>query len=470
VRHFTRIIATLGPASAPLVGSLIRAGVDLFRINFSHGDERQREVYFNDIRSAEKEAGRPVAVCADLCGPKIRVGLIEGGSVELEAGQEIVIQRRPVAGNAQRLSTTLPELVDVAQPGQHILLSDGRLVFEVARTAPPEEFTCRVVVGGTLASGKGVNLPRSSLAISSLTEKDRGDIRWIARRDFDYVALSFVRTAADVAELRALLDAHGCGAHIISKIEKPQALDDLDAIIDASDAVMVARGDLGVELDYARVPVVQKSIARTCELEGKSCIIATEMLESMIHGRRPTRAEVSDVANAVFDHADAVMLSGESAVGRHPVEAVTAMRRIVEASEQFLQTHGRAVEPALAEPEPTAALAAAIRRIQEMQDIKAVIVFTASGFGARILSKSRFASPVLALSHAPRTVRRCCLYYGVSSLEVPKPENLSQLIELCLAKCKEAGLAAAGDRVIVVAAHPIGVPGSTKVLVLETVR
>lgn len=470
MRKSTKIIATVGPASGSQVANLLEAGVDLFRINFSHGDERQRETFLDAIRAAEKQAGRPVAVCADLCGPKIRVGMIEGGSVTLEAGREIVIQRQTAVGDARRISTTLPELVDAVEPGQHVLLSDGRLVFEVVRTTPPERFVCRVLVGGTLASGTGVNLPQTSLAISSLTEKDRRDIDWIAPRDFDYVALSFVRTAGDIRELRALLGERGCPAHIISKIEKPQALDDIDAIIDASDAVMVARGDLGVELDYAMVPVVQKSIAQKCQLEGKSCIIATEMLESMIDRSRPTRAEVSDVANAVFDHADAVMLSGESAIGRYPVEAVAAMRRIVEASERFLETHGRPVQPALDEPEPTAALAASIRRIQQMQDIKAVVVFTASGFGARILSKSRFKSPVLALSHEPATVRRCCLYYGVASLEVPKPENLSQVIDLCLAKCKEAGLAAPGDRVIVVAAHPIGVPGSTKVLVLDTVR
>jgi len=288
--------------------------------------------------SAPSARWRSAPTCA---AQKIRVGMVEGGTVHLEAGQEIVIQREAVVGDARRLSTTLPELADAVLPGQQIQLNDGPLVLEVVRTDPPEKFVCRILVGGALASGKGMNFLQTSLAISPLTEKDRRDIDWIAQRDFDYVALSFVRTAADVAELRALLEERSCSAHIISKIEKPEALDDIDAIIDASDAVMVARGDLGVELDYARVPVVQKLIARKCEMAGKCCIIATEMLESMIPNSRPTRAEVSDVANAVFDHADAVMLSGESAVGRYPVEAVTAMLRIVPASEGFLHEYGR---------------------------------------------------------------------------------------------------------------------------------
>lgn len=470
MKKAAKIIATLGPASTSRIADLLAAGVDLFRINFSHGDEIQRDLYLTQIRKAERDAGRPVAVCADLCGPKIRVGMIADGPVYLEAGGEIVIQRQAIVGDARRLSTTLPELVDTVRPGQLIQMDDGRLVLEVVRTDPPEGFVCRILLGGMLASGKGMNFSQTRLAISSLTEKDRRDIDWIAQRGFDYVALSFVRTAADVAELRALLEGRRCSAHIISKIEKPEALDDIDAIIDASDAIMVARGDLGVELDYARVPVAQKLIARKCELAGKCCIIATEMLESMIQNSRPTRAEVSDVANAVFDRADAVMLSGESAVGRHPVEAVTAMMRIVQASEGFLHEYGPSAQPPPVDSAPAAALAAAVRRIEEMQDIKVVIVYTASGFGARMLSKSLLSSPVLALSHDPGTVRRCCLYYGVVSREVPEPGNLSEAVGLCLARCRETGMAVAGDRVVVVAAHPIGVPGSTKVLVLETLK
>ncbi len=470
LRKSTKIIATLGPASAPCVAGLLAAGVDVFRINLSHGDRRQWDAYLDEVREEERKAGRPVAVCADLCGPKIRVGLIRGGSVDLEPDREISILRQPADGDAGQISTTLPELVDSARPGQRILIGDGRLVLEVLSSRAPESFTCRVLVGGRLASGAGVNLPQTALSIPALTEKDRQDIDWIARRSFDYVALSFVRSAADVAGLRALLAERGSSAHIISKIEKPEALDAIDAIIDASDAAMVARGDLGVELDYARVPLAQKLIARKCEAAGKCCIIATEMLESMIQSPRPTRAEVSDVANAVFDRADAVMLSGESAVGRHPVEAVAAMVRIVRASEEYMHEYGGSAQPPAADPAPAAALAASVRRMEEMQDIKAVIVYTASGFGARMLSKSRLNSPVLALSHDPVTVRRCALYYGVVSRRTPEPANLTEAVTLCLAECRMAGMAADGDRVVVVAAHPIGVPCSTKVLVLDTLR
>ncbi|HSW50288.1 MAG TPA: pyruvate kinase, partial [Bryobacteraceae bacterium] len=236
------------------------------------------------------------------------------------------------------------------------------------------------------------------------------------------------------------------------------------------DGVMVARGDLGVELDYASVPVAQKLISRKCQAAHKTCIIATEMMESMILSPRPTRAEVSDVANAVFDHADAVMLSGESAIGRHPVESVKAMRRVIGSAEEFLHEYGLATGLRAEEPLPAATLAAAVRRIEQMQSTKAVIVYTASGFGARILSKSRLRSPVLALSHDPRTVRRCCLYYGVSAMLAPEPADLSEAVGLCLARSREAGLAGSGDSVVVVAAHPIGSPGSTKVLVLETLK
>jgi len=470
VRKATKVIATLGPASAPRIADLLAAGVDLFRINLSHGDERQWDTYLGEVRREERRAGRPVGVCADLCGPKIRVGMIEGGSVRLEAGQEITIQRQVVAGDARQISTTLPELVDAVRPGERILVSDGRLALDVVRNQPPDSFLCRVLVGGKLSSGAGVNLPQTPLRIPALTEKDHLDIDWIAQRDFDYVALSFVRTAADVAELRALLTERRSHAHIISKIEKLEALDAIDAIVAASDGVMVARGDLGVELDYARVPLVQKSIARKCETASKCCIIATEMLESMIQSPRPTRAEVSDVANAVFDRADAVMLSGESAVGLHPVEAVAAMVRIVQAAEGYLHEYGRSAQPPPSEPVPAAAIAASVLRIEEMQDIRAVVVYTASGFGARMVSKSRLSSPVLALSHDPVTVRRCCLYYGVVSREVPEPGNLTEAVGLCVAECRKAGMASAGDRVIVVAAHPIGVPCSTKVLVLETLK
>ena len=467
----TKIVATVGPASGSpeKLRALVEAGVDVFRINFSHGDDEQRGDFLRQIRAVEHDVGRPVAICGDLCGPKIRVGMIQGGEVELEAGREIVIKRMPIEGTAERMSTTLPELVDVVRPGERILLADGRLRLEVVRTSRPEDFTCRVIVGGPLSSGKGVNLPETELPLSALTEKDHQDIRWIAQHDFDYVALSFVQRAADVNDLRRLLDQHGSRAQIIAKIEKPQALNHIDAIIETADAVMVARGDLGVEMDFPTVPIAQKTIAHKCQVAGKPCIIATEMLESMITSPRPTRAEVSDVANAVFDHADAVMLSAESSIGKYPVEAVDAMHRVVVAAEAFQDPRRDAETVTLSEPSTTAALATSVRQVMKMQQIAAIALFTASGTTARLLAKNRPACPILALSSQLGVTRRACLYYGVVPRVVELPESVETFLEQSESMAKALHLATSGDRVIVLAGHPIGATGGTKMLIVEEI-
>ncbi|MGQ4807039.1 Pyruvate kinase [Candidatus Entotheonellaceae bacterium PAL068K] len=467
----TKIIATVGPGvgSRKKLRALVEAGVDVFRINFSHGDEAQRGEFLQHIRAVEHDAGRLVAICGDLCGPKIRVGMMQGGEVELAAGREIVMQRRPIEGTADRMSTTLPELVDVVRPGERILLADGRLRFEVIKTSPPEDFTCRVVVGGPLSSGKGVNLPETELPMSALTEKDRQDLRWIAQYDFDYVALSFVQRAEDVDELRRLLDEHGSRAHIIAKIEKPQALDQIDAIIDTVDAVMVARGDLGVEMDFPAVPIVQKTIAHKCRVAGKPCIIATEMLESMISSPRPTRAEVSDVANAVFDHADAVMLSAESSIGQYPVEAVDAMHRVVVAAEAFLEQENDTAIETLSDPLTTAALTASVRQVMRLQQIAAIALFTASGTTARLLAKNRPPCPILTLASQPSVARRTCLYYGVVPYVVDLPESPELLLRQSARVLQDLHLATSGDRIIVLGGHPVGAEGGTKILILEEI-
>ena len=467
----TKIVATVGPASGSRekLRALVEAGVDVFRINFSHGDDEQRGDFLHHIRAVEHDVGRPVAICGDLCGPKIRVGMIQGGEVELEAGREIVIKRMPVDGTAECISTTLPELVDAVRSGERVLLADGRLHLEVVRTSRPEDFTCRVIVGGLLSSGKGVNVPETELPISALTEKDLQDIRWIAQRDFDYVALSFVQQAADVDALRRLLDQHGSQAQIIAKIEKPQALNHIDAIIETADAVMIARGDLGVEMDFPVVPIAQKTIAHKCQVVGKPCIIATEMLESMIDSPRPTRAEVSDVANAVFDHADAVMLSAESSIGKYPIEAVDAMHRVVVAAEAFLEQRRDAETVTLSEPSTTAALATAVRQVMHMQQIAAIALFTASGTTARLLAKNRPACPILALSSQLGVTRRACLYYGVVPRIVDLPESVEKFLNRSESMAKALHLATSGDRVIVLAGHPIGAAGGTKILIVEEI-
>jgi pyruvate kinase len=314
-----------------------------------------------------------------------------------------------------------------------------------------------------------VNVPETELPISALTEKDLQDIRWIAQRDFDYVALSFVQQAADVDALRRLLDQHGSQAQIIAKIEKPQALNHIDAIIETADAVMIARGDLGVEMDFPVVPIAQKTIAHKCQVVGKPCIIATEMLESMIDSPRPTRAEVSDVANAVFDHADAVMLSAESSIGKYPIEAVDAMHRVVVAAEAFLEQRRDAETVTLSEPSTTAALATAVRQVMHMQQIAAIALFTASGTTARLLAKNRPACPILALSSQLGVTRRACLYYGVVPRIVDLPESVEKFLNRSESMAKALHLATSGDRVIVLAGHPIGAAGGTKILIVEEI-
>ncbi|NLX56524.1 MAG: pyruvate kinase [Planctomycetaceae bacterium] len=468
----TKIIATLGPASATQdrMEELIHAGVDLFRVNFSHGTQSQHAAALQAVRAAEARVGRPVAVCGDLCGPKIRVGLIGNGEVQLLTGHSLTIQRAPVIGTADRISTTLPELVDMARPGDAILLADGRLRLEVVTTQPPDQITCRIQVGGVLSSGKGVNLPHSQLTISSLTEKDLQDVEFITRHDFDYVALSFVQQASDVRQLRSLLAERHCDAQIVAKIEKPQALSRIDEIIDAADAIMVARGDLGVEMDFPSVPITQKMIAHKCERAGKPCIIATEMLESMITSPRPTRAEVSDVANAVFDRADAVMLSAESAIGSFPVAAVTAMRETVIAADKFQDTCDTPVHLELHQASTTAALAGALGEIMHLQPVAAVAVFTVSGTTARLIAKNRPPCPIVALSASVSTLRRCCLYHGVMPHPVETPRDTVGAVQLATRVCAQLKLAQPGERIIILAGHPFDVPGNTNGLVVVTLE
>ncbi len=464
----TKIVATIGPAcdSADRIAELTRAGVDVFRVNFSHGDQQQHARAMQYVRAAEKTTGRPVALCGDLCGPKIRVGLIEGNEVQLEAGQDIVIYRDPIVGNAQQISTTLPELIDAVHVGEVILLADGRLRLEVTSIEAPVRFTCRVRDGGVLSSGKGVNLPQTQLNIGALTEKDLRDATWIAQRDFDFVALSFVQRPDDVRQLRSLLREHGSTAQIIAKIEKPQAIEHIDAIIDAADALMVARGDLGVEMDFPSVPITQKSIAHKCERAGKPCIIATEMMESMVNSSRPSCAEVSDVANAVFDRADAVMLSAESAIGRYPVAAVTAMKRTVAAADAFADKHVPQIHLALPQADTTAALAGAVRAIMEMRPIAAIAVFTVSGTTPRLIAKNRPACPILALSANQQALRRCCLYRGVVPHAVETPTDTAAAVQMASRACQQLGLAEPGQHVLVLAGYPFDVPGNTNGLVV----
>ena len=467
----TKIIATVGPASGSVevIRLLAEAGADVFRVNFSHGDNEQRAGFLWDIRTVEDQLGRPLAVIADLCGPKIRTGPIVGGSVLLAEGQKITIQRAAVEGTVERVSTTLGELVDAAVVGETILLDDGKLRLTVIESHAPERIVCRVDVGGILASGKGVNLPHTDLKLSALTEKDRADVAWIVRRDFDYVALSFVRRPQDIEELRELLTDGSCGARIIAKIEKPQAMAQIEAIVDAADAVMVARGDLGVEMALPAVPVAQKRIARLCHRAGKVCIIATQMLESMTACPTPTRAEVSDVANAVLDYADAVMLSGETAVGRYPVQAVKVMNDIVSDIQAYHDENLPADRVDCRAARTVTAIAAAVREIIDVEDIAAVATYTATGTTARILAKSRLVRPILAVSHDVATVRRMCLYYGVEAVQTDEAEHTRDLLAHVSGIMVDMGIAQVGQKIVVVSGRPMGQAGATNTIVVHTI-
>ena len=467
----TKIVATLGPASwdADTIEALIKAGADVFRLNFSHGTVDQHGRALRRIRAASKRLGEPVAIMADLCGPKIRVGRIDGDAMILGDGDELVIQREPIEGIGGRISTTLPELIDEVRKGDRLKLDDGKIALEVVRRRRPKEIVCRVTTGGVLHSSKGLNLPDTDLALPALTEKDRGDAQWIATKDIDYVALSFVQRANDITQLREMLNAGGSSAQIVAKIEKPQALRDLDAILDATDAVLVARGDLGVEMALPEVPMAQKRLAAACERAGKCCIIATQMFESMIENASPTRAEVSDVANAVLDGADAVMLSGETAVGKYPVRAVKTMNDVVKCVEGHLASGQVEQKSTLELPGVPGAVAKAVHAIAHAEPVRAVVVLTITGATARALAKMRLAVPILALTPSRRTVQQSCLAYGVYAEQAPMFKHTREVLTHAARRIRALKWAKKGERIVVVSGRPLSKPGQTNTIVIHTI-
>ena len=463
----TKIVATVGPASleVPVLVRLARAGADVFRINFSHGTLEEHRQQLENIRQAGVQIGEPLAIMADLCGPKIRVGKMQEG-VSLVEGEEVTIQRDPVVGNAKRFSTTLAELIEEVQPGEQIRLDDGKLRLEATAVRTPDEIVCRIITGGPLSGGKGIHLPQTRLSIAALTEKDFSDARWIAERDFDYVALSFVQGPDSVLELRDFLAKHGSSAKVVAKIEKPNAIRNIGPIIEASDVILVARGDMGVEMDLPEVPLAQKRLAELCRQAGKPCIIATQMLESMTSSPTPTRAEVSDVANAVLDMADAVMLSGETAIGKYPVESVAMMDSIVRRAEQYQEESGRGLTLDLPGG-GAAAIAQAVHTVVFAEPVRAVVTFSASGTTAQALSKMRLPVPLLVLTPNRRVLQQACLLYGVQSRPAETPEHTGDVLALAAQTVADLGWAVQGECIIVVSGRPIGRPGSTNTLVVH---
>ena len=467
----TKLIATVGPAcnSDETIARLIEAGVNVFRLNFSHGTLDEHKASLERIRRQAAGRDATVAVLGDLCGPKIRLGTIAGGRCELVAGQEVVFQRQEIQGTAQRLSSRYPALIDDVDVGHRVLIDDGNICLR-ATAKRADELVCRCEVGGTVSDHKGINLPDSKVSAPSLTDKDLSDLDWAIAHDLDLVALSFVRRADDLHALRDILDRHGSPIRTIAKIEKPEALEHLDKIIQIADGVMVARGDLGVEMDLARVPIVQKEIALHCQRAGKPVIIATQMLQSMVDRPVPTRAEVSDVANAILDRTDAVMLSAETSIGKYPVEAVTQMRHIAEQTERFTS---RFRDELGANRSANVPVASAILRgtsvVARELEPPVVAVWTHTGQTATLLSKHRLAAPIVALAADERTCRQLALCYGVIPILLPRVGDFKTQLKQLDALLIQRGLARSDDRILIVGdAHP-EVPGETDTLMIHVV-
>jgi pyruvate kinase len=464
-----KIVCTLGPASSTpeRIGELIEAGMDVARLNFSHGNHTSHAQLLQVIRNEADRRGRPVAALLDLQGPKIRVGKFKDGSAELVQGQPFTITIEPgVLGDARRVSTTYTGLPQDVKIGDQILLDDGYLALAVTGVSGNDVHTV-VVTGGTLKNNKGINLPHVDVSAPALSEKDRADLAFGVRMGVDFIALSFVRTPECVLEARQLATADDIRIPIIAKIEKPQALDRIESIVDAADGVMVARGDLGVELGPEKVPLVQKQLIELTNAKGKVVITATQMLESMIHNPRPTRAEASDVANAVLDGTDALMLSGETAAGMHPVEAVRTMSRIITEVEQSAYYRRQLERPELAMQVSANAIANGATMAARSMNCKVIVAFTESGGSAKLISEYRPEARIIALTTSEVTYRQLALYWGVTPIMTSPAVTINEVIECAEAVLRERNFAASGDYVVITAAMPVGAGESTNMLKLH---
>jgi len=458
-----KILATLGPASsAPdVIESYFLAGVDVFRINMSHSSFDMVRGLHSAVRAAEMKHGRPIGILADLQGPKFRVGKLAGDRVELKNGQTYIFDTQEQEGDDQRVFLPHSQIFDGVEAGHTLLLDDGKIRMRVIEVAP-SRIAAEVMVGGPLASRKGISMPDTILPINPLTDKDKADLDFVLKLGVDWVGLSFVQRGEDVALARRMI---GQGAAIMSKIEKPSAIADLDQIIAQSDALMVARGDLGVEMPVERVPGLQKQITRKARAAGKPVVIATQMLESMINSPVPTRAEVSDVATAVFDGADAIMLSAESAVGKYPIEAIGMMDRIAIEAEAD-PTYDVLVHATSTPPQETAAdaIAAATHAVADTLKLSAIICFTATGSTALRVARERPGLPVIGLTPVVATARRLAAVWGVHCVLTSDPENLADMVKKACRIAFEEGFVRAGSGVIITAGVPLGSPGTTNMV------
>jgi pyruvate kinase len=463
VTRRAKIVCTMGPAtaSAERIRGLVQAGMDVARLNFSHGDHEDHRAMFDLVRAAAHEADRAIAILADLQGPKIRLGRFPSGRETLVVGARFAITVEDIPGTVERCSTTYKGLPGDVRPGDLILIDDGRITLRAVEVTATDVIT-EVVVGGPVSNNKGINLPGVPVSVPAMSDKDTEDLRWALQHGVDMVALSFVRSARDIDLVHRVMDEEGRRVPVIAKLEKPQAVANLDEIIDAFDAFMVARGDLGVELPLEEVPMVQKRIVTAARRWAKPVIVATQMLESMISSPRPTRAEASDVANAVLDGADAVMLSGETSVGEYPVLTVQTMARIVENTE----AHGLdRMQDIDWDPHTTSGvITKAAAEVGQRLGVKFLVAFTHSGDAARRLSRLRSSIPVLAFTPTEQTRASLTLNWGVESFLVPMVGHTDDMIRQVDAALIDTGRIAEGDRVVIVAGSPPGVAGHTNMI------
>ena len=465
----TKIVATLGPSSSSdeMISRLFHLGADVFRLNFSHGSHEDHASRVATVRALEAKTGRPIGLLADVQGPKLRVGRFGGGRVHLQTGQMFQLDLDPSPGNVRRVQLPHPEIISAASAGTTLLLDDGKLRLRVERSRGGH-LECLVITGGMLSDRKGVNVPDVLLEIPALTAKDRSDLTFALDQGVDFIGLSFVQRPEDVAEASKIVDGR---AWIVSKIEKPQALEQLEAIVALSDAVMVARGDLGVELPPEEVPLAQKRIVTAARAAGRPVIVATQMLESMMNAPAPTRAEASDVAGAVFDGADAVMLSGETAAGQYPAEAVSIMDRIVTRVEQDVGWR-RAVDVSRPPEEGSLsdAIASAACQITRSVGAQAIAAFTASGATALRVARQRPVRPIIGVVPAVDVARRLVLAWGVHPVVSQDTRTMSDAVSRASKIAREEGFATTGDSLVVAAGIPFGQAGSTNSIRVVTIK
>ncbi|MGE5173500.1 MAG: pyruvate kinase [Betaproteobacteria bacterium] len=462
----TKIIATIGPASSSpaIIARLIRAGMDAARLNFSHGDRKDHILRIKLIRSEAAKAGKQIAIIQDLQGPKLRVGVMKDDAVTIKRGDALTLTTKKVISTSDLVSVTYPRLTKDLKIGDTVLLDDGRLELRVTRKNA-RSISCKVIRGGVLKSHKGVNLPGAHLSLPSLTRKDKEDLRFGVKQNVDYIALSFVRTADDILQTRSFVRSLGADLPVIAKIEKPEAIRNLDEIIRAADGVMVARGDLGVEMSPEQVPLLQKKIIEACNCVEKPVITATQMLESMIENPQPTRAEASDVANAILDGTDCVMLSGETAVGKYPVLSVAVMTRIAMQAETSLNPWPPDVH--ISGPDESVAHAAC--RAAEEQKAQVIVTFTQSGSTALLVSKHRPRMRIIAPTPFERVARKISLYWGVTPMILRTRKTTDDMIASVERIMLKKKLAKQHDLIVITAGVPIGVAGSTNMMKIHRV-